>query len=77
MLQNEYSLGLAAVKHLFITIDPSAAKGRNHYVLSSMIFVNDICVVCPSPTRHVDPLCCCALPHLSIMLCAWPFTLAQ
>ncbi len=45
MMEHRYA-SVAAVKHLFITIDPSACKDRNCYVLTSMFFVNGVCVVC-------------------------------
>lgn len=45
MLENEYR-SIASVKHLFVTIDPSACKDRNCYVLTSMIFVKGTCIVC-------------------------------
>jgi hypothetical protein len=34
-----------SIRHLFITIDPSAGKDRNFYALLSMIFVGEKCVV--------------------------------
>ena len=44
-INNLYDLR-TVVKYLFITIDPSAGKDRNYYVLSSMIFIDGKCVVC-------------------------------
>jgi len=45
MIENTYS-SIQSIKYLFITIDPSACKDRNCYVLTSMIFVNGKCIVC-------------------------------
>lgn len=45
MTQNEYD-SQRAVKHLFISIDPSGARERNLYVLTSMAFIDGTCVVC-------------------------------
>lgn len=37
------------IRYLFITLDPSAGKGRNRYVLVSTVFTSDgHCVVCSS-----------------------------
>ena len=44
-IHNLYELR-TVVNHLFITIDPSAGKDLNYYVLSSFIFVDGKCVVC-------------------------------
>ena len=42
---------VAAVRHLFVTIDPSGGKGRNYYAIASMVFVAGRCHVCPAPHR--------------------------
>ena len=47
MVNNRYD-SVTAVKYLFITIDPAACKDQNYYVLSSMFFINGLCVVCLS-----------------------------
>ena len=47
MIENPYR-SIASVKYLFVTIDPSACKDRNCYVVTSMIFVNGRCIVCNS-----------------------------
>ena len=45
------------VDHIFITVDPSATKNRNLYVLVSTIFVDGLQVVCfPFVARHTHPL---------------------
>ena len=46
IVTNNYKLN-EDIKHLFITVDPSAAKDGNFYVLCSTVFTNDgTCVVC-------------------------------
>jgi hypothetical protein len=45
MVNNRYD-SVTAVKYLFISIDPAACKDLNCYVLTSMFFINGICVVC-------------------------------
>lgn len=48
MLRHDYKLN-EDIAHLFITIDPSAGKDRNFYVLCSTVFTKDgTCVVCLS-----------------------------
>lgn len=40
-------------KHLFITIDPSAGKNGNYYVICSMVFDSDgRCTVCSDENRY-------------------------
>lgn len=45
MVSRTYTLQ-KTVSHIFVTIDPSASKGRNIYALLSTIFVDGLCVVC-------------------------------
>lgn len=46
MITSDYLLN-EDIPHLFITIDPSAGKDRNLYVLCSTVFTRDgTCVVC-------------------------------
>ena len=45
MINNLYEINTYA-SHLFITIDPNGGKDRSLYVLSSFVFVNDMCIVC-------------------------------
>jgi hypothetical protein len=46
MFQHKYELR-EEVRHLFITIDPSAGKDANLYVLCSTVFTRDgVCLVC-------------------------------
>jgi hypothetical protein len=46
MVSTKYSDSQRTVNHLFVTIDPSAAKDRNLYVLTSAFFIDGQCVVC-------------------------------
>lgn len=50
MLARTYTLQ-KTVSHIFVTIDPSAGKGRNFYALLSTIFVDGQCIVCLSSFR--------------------------
>jgi hypothetical protein len=46
MLKHNYVLR-EEIRHLFITLDPSAGKGGNRYVLVSTVFTSEgNCVVC-------------------------------
>lgn len=60
MVENEYE-SPEAIRHLFITVDPSSGKDGNYYAVTSMIFVRETCVVCLSfslslshPLRHTE-----------------------
>jgi hypothetical protein len=44
MISREYEIR-KAVKHIFITIDPSAAKDRNLYVIMSTVFIDNQCII--------------------------------
>lgn len=46
MVSNDFRLN-EDISHLFITVDPSAGKGRNKYALCSTVYTRDgTCVVC-------------------------------
>jgi len=49
MVSKTYKDTHRTINHLFVTIDPSAAKDRNLYVVTSAFFIDGQCVVC----------CCC------------------
>jgi hypothetical protein len=71
MLRRKYS-ERRTINHLFITIDPSATKNRNLYVLTSGFFVDGQFVVCFHSSLHKHGNG--ARPHQSGGTCSPPST---